>query len=185
MLLCTLASGRWLALATKICPFYPKISQLIAALIFFHSFLSTALLHVLSLASTTCSSALPDSETPATSTIVGTVTNLRNARGTCYVSLYKRKEGFPAKTTLNTRKIRLTAKECAFTFEKLPKGDYAIAAYHDENNNGRLDTNLIGIPTEGFAFSNNPRATMRPPTFAEAKVTVHSARVPVSLTMKY
>ena len=143
------------------------------------------LLHAAVFASTIFGSRLPDSDTPATGTIVGTVTNLRSAHGTCFVSLYNRKEGFPGKTSVATHKVKLTAKECTFTFEKLPKGDYAIAAYHDENNNGRMDTNLIGLPTEGYAFSNNPRTTMGPPSFAEAKVMVHHKRVQMNLIMKY
>lgn len=143
------------------------------------------LLHAAIFASTVFGSCFSDSDAPAAGSIVGTITNLRSARGTCIVSLYNRKEGFPGKTSVATHKVKLTAKECTFVFEKLPKGDYAIAAYHDENNNGRLDTNFIGIPTEGFAFSNNPRTTMGPPSFAEAKVIVHQRRVPVSLTMKY
>jgi uncharacterized protein (DUF2141 family) len=126
-----------------------------------------------------------DSDIPANHTINGSVTNLRSARGTCYVSLYNRKDGFPGKKSVATQKVQLTAKECAFSFDKLPKGDYAIAAYHDENNNGRLDTNAIGLPTEGYAFSNNPRTLMGPPSFAEAKVALHSPRVKVQLTMKY
>jgi uncharacterized protein (DUF2141 family) len=150
-----------------------------------HSFFSITLLHVAVFISTIFGSRLTDSDTPAAGTIVGTVTNLRSARGTCFVSLYNRKEGFPGKTSVATQKVKLTGKECTFAFEKLPKGDYAIAAYHDENNNGRLDANLIGIPTEGFAFSNNPRTTMGPPSFAEAKVIVHHKRVQVSLAMKY
>jgi uncharacterized protein (DUF2141 family) len=151
----------------------------------FYSFLSPFILQVATAIAAAVGVPTSDSETASTSIIVGTVTNLRSSRGTCYVSLYNRKTGFPGKAALATRKVRLTAKECTFSFEKLPKGDYSIAAYHDENNNGRLDTNLVGIPTEGFAFSNNPRTLMGPPSFAEATVSVHGARVPVSLTMKY
>ncbi|MGY2133199.1 DUF2141 domain-containing protein [Hymenobacter sp. HD11105] len=143
------------------------------------------LLHIAVFTSAIFGGSLTDSDTPAAGTIVGTVTNLRSARGICFVSLYDRKEGFPGKTAVATQKVKLTAKECTFVFEKLPKGDYAIAAYHDENNNGRLDTNLIGIPTEGYAFSNNPRTTMGPPSFAEAKVMVHHKRVQINLAMKY
>ncbi|WP_188548326.1 DUF2141 domain-containing protein [Hymenobacter qilianensis] len=152
------------------------------------SFFSITLLQVIafvSAASALCCTGTTDSDMPASQAISGSVTNLRNARGTCYVSLYNRKEGFPGKKSVATQKVQLTAKECVFVFDKLPKGDYAIAAYHDENNNGRLDTNFIGLPTEGYAFSNNPRALMGPPSFAEAKVVVHSSRVKVQLTMKY
>ena len=49
------------------------------------------------------------------------------------------------------------------TFDGVPAGRYALMVIHDENGNGRLDTNLVGMPVEGYGFSNNPRV-MRKPT---------------------
>jgi len=57
------------------------------------------------------------------------------------------------------------------TFEGLEPGDYAVMIAHDENSNGKLDTNLIGMPTEGYGFSNNPRV-MRKPTWDEARIAL-------------
>lgn len=53
------------------------------------------------------------------------------------------------------------------SFASVPAGRYALMVIHDENGNGRLDTNLVGMPVEGHGFSNNP-AVMRRPTFDEA-----------------
>lgn len=153
-----------------------------------YSFLSFVALHLVVFVSGRPAFTTPrfvDADPAAVGAILGTVNNLRSARGTCYISLYNRKEGFPGKTAVATQKVKLTARECVFTFDKLPKGDYALAAYHDENNNGRFDTNVIGLPTEGFAFSNNARTLMGPPAFADAKVLVQSNRVRVQLKMKY
>ncbi len=50
----------------------------------------------------------------------------------------------------------------------LPPGRYAIACYHDENDNLKLDTGFLGVPVEGFCFSNNPNLSLRPPSFDEA-----------------
>ncbi len=52
-------------------------------------------------------------------------------------------------------------------FEGLQPGTYAVRLMHDENDNGKLDRNLVGMPTEGYGFSNNPRV-MRAATFEEA-----------------
>ncbi len=46
---------------------------------------------------------------------------------------------------------------------------YAISAIHDENGNRQLDRSLIGVPTEGFGFSHNPRILFGPPSFAKAR----------------
>jgi uncharacterized protein (DUF2141 family) len=46
----------------------------------------------------------------------------------------------------------------------------AICAYHDKNDNGRLDKNVFGIPTERYGFSNDPKRGFGPPTFEQASV---------------
>ena len=45
----------------------------------------------------------------------------------------------------------------------LPEGNYAIAAFHDENGNKKLDRNFAGLPKEKYGFSNNVRGTFSPP----------------------
>jgi uncharacterized protein (DUF2141 family) len=51
---------------------------------------------------------------------------------------------------------------------QIPKpGKYAVRYFHDENLNGKLDTNLIGIPKEGYGFSNNAKGSFGPPPFKE------------------
>ncbi len=54
----------------------------------------------------------------------------------------------------------------------LPPGRYAIACYHDENDNLKIDTGLLSVPVEGFCFSNNPNLSWRPPSFDEAAFEV-------------
>lgn len=59
-----------------------------------------------------------------------------------------------------------------FSFPDLAAGRYGVAVFHDANGNGELDSNLLGIPTEGVAFSNAARANFGPPSFADVAVTV-------------
>ncbi|UUZ49269.1 DUF2141 domain-containing protein [Massilia sp. B-10] len=54
-------------------------------------------------------------------------------------------------------------------FKDLPEGEYAFAVYHDANANGQMDKNLLGIPTEDYAFNNNAVGKMGPPKFEAAK----------------
>jgi uncharacterized protein (DUF2141 family) len=58
-----------------------------------------------------------------------------------------------------------------YTFQNAAPGTYAVGVIHDENDNGKRDSNFFGIPIEGFGFSNNS-ATMRKPLFDEAHVDV-------------
>ena len=57
-------------------------------------------------------------------------------------------------------------------FATLPAGDYAIRFYHDVDGDGELDTNLMGIPSEPFGFSNNARGNFGPASWADSVFTV-------------
>lgn len=64
-------------------------------------------------------------------------------------------------------------------------GFYAVALFHDENNNHHLDTNLIGIPSEGYGFSQNPKLFLGPPKFRQVRIAAHPGDNPVAIQMKY
>ena len=55
----------------------------------------------------------------------------------------------------------------------------------DENANDHLDTNVLGLPTEGYALSNGVRPVMSKPTFQQAAFTVGSGDKPVALHIRY
>jgi uncharacterized protein (DUF2141 family) len=65
----------------------------------------------------------------------------------------------------------------------LPPGFYALAVYHDRNGNGKLDSNMLGIPLEPYGFSNDARGILGPPSFAAARFQISgpSMRVEVRL----
>ena len=70
-------------------------------------------------------------------------------------------------------------------FDDLAPGIYAVGAYHDENNNNRLDTDFIGYPTEGYALSNGIRAVISRPRFIDAAFAVGDEDAHVTLRIKY
>jgi uncharacterized protein (DUF2141 family) len=55
--------------------------------------------------------------------------------------------------------------KCIFEIPDLKQGQYAVRYYHDENSNGKMETNLVGKPTEGYGFSNNVTGRFGPPPF--------------------
>ena len=86
-----------------------------------------------------------------------------------------------------TKAIRAVAQPAAspvFRFADLPEGEYAVAAFHDRNDNGKLDTNLMGVPTEPYGFSRRGAATMGAPTWDDAKFPLPAggARIDVQLS---
>jgi uncharacterized protein (DUF2141 family) len=68
------------------------------------------------------------------------------------------------------------------SFGNLPEGEYAVKVFHDENGNGELDTNGLGMPKEHYGFSGN-RGLMGPPRFDQAKVHVKEA-VTVNINLR-
>ena len=85
------------------------------------------------------------------------ILNIRNSHGSVACALFESPSGFPTEylrsaTNIMTIKIRKSQASC--DFEDIPPGTYALAVVHDENMNGKLDTNLLGVPTEGYGFSN-------------------------------
>lgn len=63
-----------------------------------------------------------------------------------------------------------------YRFEEVPAGEYALVVYHDENENGRLDKNFIGIPKEPMGFSNRYKPK-GPPTFDRARFAVNADEI--------
>ena len=59
----------------------------------------------------------------------------------------------------------LTGKKCIIVIENLKPGKYGFKYFHDENKNKKLDANWIGIPTEGYGYSNNADGTFGPPSY--------------------
>ncbi len=59
----------------------------------------------------------------------------------------------------------VTNKSCTIIIQNLKPGKYAFKYFHDENRNSNLDVNWLGIPTEGYGFSNNASGTFGPPAF--------------------
>ncbi len=73
-------------------------------------------------------------------------------------------------------------REAHWTVDDLPPGTYAVRLYHDEDDDGELDTNMFGVPQEPFGFSNNARGNMGPPDFEDAAFTLGSDSLSMTIT---
>ena len=67
----------------------------------------------------------------------------------------------------------------------VPAGSWAVMAYHDENGNAKLDRNQMGIPTEGYGFSNGATAKFGPPEFKQTALAVGAAPVVAAINLQY
>lgn len=73
--------------------------------------------------------------------------------------------------------------QCIITLDGLKPGKYAFKYFHDENSNKKLDTNLIGIPKEGFGFSNNAKGKFGPPSFEKMIFKINSDTIMICKPM--
>lgn len=113
-------------------------------------------------------------------------TNIQNTKGRIYVAWYNKEADFPKKNKIFLWKIidvNGEATASAF-FENMATGTYAIAAFLDENGNGKMDTNFFGIPKEKYGFSNNARPLMRAANFKEASFIVSDKQNTISIKLK-
>lgn len=86
------------------------------------------------------------------------------ARGRVNVRLYDGPDGWaaPQSPVALRREHGGGRTTLVLRFEDLPPGRYAAMVLHDLDGNGRFDTGLFGIPSDGYGFSNNPRVLRRP-----------------------
>ena len=84
-----------------------------------------------------------------------TITKIRNDHGNILAGLYGGADQWPDGMTVADATVKAVSGKAVIIFHDLPPGTYAVSAFHDENANGKFDTNTLGFPLEGFAFSNN------------------------------
>ena len=118
--------------------------------------------------------------------IVVTIDGLHSNQGNVFVGLYAGPAKFLQGNQSDAqRKVRASTGPMTVVFDNLPPGTYAVGAFHDENANDHLDTNVLGLPTEGYALSNGVRPVVAKPPFQQAAFTVGNGDKPVALHIRY
>ena len=116
------------------------------------------------------------------------ILDIRNSTGTVACALFESAEGFPAeylRSATNVMVIKIRKSQARCDFEDIPPGTYAMAVVHDENMNGKLDTNWAGVPTEGYGFSNNVQGVLSAPSFAAASFKYDGRNVDLTMSLHY
>lgn len=115
------------------------------------------------------------------------IIGIKSNSGKCLVSLFKDKKGFPTdfKYAISSTTATIKDSKCTAVFKNLMAGEYAVAVVHDENDNGKLDTNFLGIPKEGIGTSNNAKSTIGPPSYEDSSFQISNKINSISITIKY
>ncbi|MBN1250670.1 MAG: DUF2141 domain-containing protein, partial [Bacteroidales bacterium] len=82
------------------------------------------------------------------------------------------------------KSLKIINKQCVFIINNLKSGKYSIIYFHDENENEKLDTNWLGIPREGYGFSNNASSKFGPPPIKDRLFDINK-NIKIILTINY
>ena len=127
-----------------------------------------------------------------------TIHPVRSDTGSLMIGLYDTGEGFRAAVAnsteaglLNDRSrvagiaLRAGSGPQTIVINGLRPGRYAVIAFHDENDDGKLGQSAWGVPTEGYGFSNNARGFLSAPSFASAAFEVGELGAATAITLTY
>jgi uncharacterized protein (DUF2141 family) len=133
------------------------------------------------------SSALPQAEPPQENQIHVEIVGLRNDKGQVICALFSSADDFPKKTDKAVARTTsvISGRHGVCDFSSIAPGTYAVSVVHDENSNGKLDTNFMGIPREGVGASNDARGHLGPPKFDAASFRYPGGRLEMKITINY
>ncbi|MFC1608126.1 DUF2141 domain-containing protein [Candidatus Latescibacterota bacterium] len=119
--------------------------------------------------------------------IVLHISGLRNDNGMLRALLFQSSEGFPSDHTKSyaLKNVSLESDSVTITILDIPFENYAVSLLHDENSNGKMDTNWIGLPKEGVGVSNNVKSKLGPPKYKDAKFKHDSKKLLLNIEMNY
>ncbi|RPE80146.1 DUF2141 domain-containing protein [Vulcaniibacterium tengchongense] len=109
---------------------------------------------------------------------------VRRPAGTVRLLLVDSPAGWAnAAAPVAARAVPADGEPVTVVFTGLKPGAYALMAMHDEDDDGRLDTNLAGLPTEGYGFSNDPPSQGKP-AFEQARFELGEAGAGIDISLR-
>ncbi len=140
-------------------------------------------LYVVSL--TICCTTLNAQITSGTITVI--ISGFHNDKGSVGVELFNNADAFPKESEKAASVIysKIDSNKSVVVFEHIPKGEYAISVYHDENDNKKMDTKAFGIPKEGVGASNDAKGHLGPPKYKDAKFMFDGTSKTISIHIAY
>tara|TARA_B110000467_G_C18042357_1_gene326597 strand:- start:128 stop:571 length:444 start_codon:yes stop_codon:yes gene_type:complete len=100
------------------------------------------------------------------------IKGIKSDSGKIYIQIFKGEENYTQGNAESSSIMKAVKGSTKTIFNNMPVGEYAVRFFHDENSNGKLETNLFGVPTEGYGFSNNAKPNFGPVNYSEIKFLV-------------
>lgn len=123
----------------------------------------------------------------ASNSITFVVLGLHSNEGEVDCALFGSAEGFPGDSgkAIKTTKSKIENGQGVCTFSGVAPGDYAGSVFHDENGNGKLDRNFMGMPKEGVGASNDAAGSFGPPKFDDARFSYKGGPQSLTIHVRY
>lgn len=118
----------------------------------------------------------------AASDLTVTVDGIAQVQGTIMLGLFD-EATYKGDGAVNGASLKVEANSVIATFEGLAPGEYAVRLYHDLNDDGEMNTNPFGMPTEPYAFSNDAKGRFGPAKWDDAKFSVSADGTTHTITM--
>ena len=128
-----------------------------------------------------------NARTNLTGSLTVQVEGLKNQTGEVCLAIFSGSRGFPSgsQDVVKSQCILIDNNPLTVTFGDLPFGSYAVAIYHDFNQDKQLNQNFLGIPTEGFGFSNDAPIRTGPAKYEEAMFLLTASQTTINIRMRY
>lgn len=113
--------------------------------------------------------------------------NIRNHKGIILLSIYSSPGQYPyhPAKTYEVKKDSLSKGTLRTTIDDLNPGQYGLCLLDDENLSGQMENNLLGIPTEGFGFANNPKPFLKRPDYDHVLFKLYPGKNRMQLIVRY
>ena len=110
----------------------------------------------------------------------------RSDRGKILILVFDRAEGFPDQIEKAFKRLFVNPKngKAELSLDDIPAGKYAITVLHDEDDNGVMNTNLLGLPEEKYGFSNNPKSYFGPPSFEKSAIQMGTENRTIQINLR-
>jgi uncharacterized protein (DUF2141 family) len=115
------------------------------------------------------------------------ISGLKDTEGTVYIAVYDSDDTWLSEETVMSRKVSIAEAldgELVRAELHLPPGEYALSVFYDEDGDGEMDTNFIGMPKEPIALSNNAVAKIGSPSYDDAVFSLSAEPIIQRITMK-
>ena len=113
-----------------------------------------------------------------------TIDNINSGEGQILAQVFKGEDNYKNGKPVSSLILPAIKGENKFLFQNLSEGNYAVRLFHDSNNNNGLDTNVFGMPTEGYGFSNEAVGNFGPPKFSDMVIVIEKTSETIDTKVK-